>query len=196
VSVRKEALERLAQAAVKKVDDWGWTGGKPGEITGGEYIKAYKKATNAAEDAVEAAGFKRYSTQPEPDEIYWSVIDKEVGTMPDDFAKQLSDGAEKLKIHRGFLKYASLDSLVPVASDFAKLERAGVPRKWTGKVFPALKAYERNTGIGGTDLAEDLPQKLSNFMRPLTNDQRAEFLALLPEWYGSLDDLAAAARNL
>lgn len=39
MSAKGEAIERLAKAAVKVVDDWGWKGGKPGEITGGKYMK-------------------------------------------------------------------------------------------------------------------------------------------------------------
>ena len=73
---------------------------------------------------------------------------------------------------------------------FYNLEKADIPRRYTGKVARA------HLDAGGGYINPDTAQKYSDLMRPMTDDQRDTFLALLPQWHGTLDELAEAARNL
>ena len=69
---------------------------------------------------------------------------------------------------------------------FARMEKADIPREWTGKTMNA--ALQSQIPVS--------PNFLSDTMRPMTNDQRETFLSLLPEWTESLEDLADLARNI
>jgi hypothetical protein len=76
---------------------------------------------------------------------------------------------------------------------FDTLEKAGIPREWTGRVYKALRADDHPINV--LDRVEDSAQAISDAMRPMTNDQRETFLALLPEWTESLDDLVNAVKT-
>jgi len=39
MSVKREGLERIAKGVAKVADDWGWKGGKEGEVTGTMYVQ-------------------------------------------------------------------------------------------------------------------------------------------------------------
>jgi hypothetical protein len=97
--------------------------------------------------------------------------------------------------------------------DFEILETADIPREWTGKLMSSfgdsgIVGAMKKSGIDvrGSDYRarQNFVDSLSNTMRSLyvkgdpglTKERRETFLALLPEWTESLDDLAALARNI
>jgi len=168
------SLADNADDVARVVDDWGWKGGKPGEITGGMFENLKKQ----------------FSTNPSK----YRELEKNVG-------QQYLRAVESGKLPTiGWDR--DVDQLM---GDFATLERADIPRAWTGKIvstapldywpqYPALSQFKvSSTGPFAYQRAAD---ELSKAMRPMTNDQRKTFLTMLPEWYGSLDDLANAARSL
>lgn len=76
---------------------------------------------------------------------------------------------------------------------FYELEKADIPRAWTGEVFAAL--YKRH-GMRGIWWPTGASNTVSALMKPMTNDQRTTFLQLLPTWKGDLDKLASVAKKL
>ena len=96
--------------------------------------------------------------------------------------------------------------------DFYIMEKAGVPRKLTGKLISDLRGpgglYEnqafKNMFVGSPSMegltelnryARALGLTLRD-MKGMTNDQRETFLQLLPRWTGSMQSAAAAAKKL
>ena len=160
-SARLEALKKM----VPKVDDWGWKGGKEGEITG---IEFFKKAES-------------------------------LKSNPNDTALLLQQVGDQLSAFSGTGMPLARGRTARLMEDFENLELADIPRKWTGKIMKAsggdLSRLGRKFGSQITG-PKDIAISISDTMRPMTNDQRETFLALLPDWSGSLDDLAEAARNL
>jgi hypothetical protein len=78
---------------------------------------------------------------------------------------------------------ADSSSLDRVYRGFAKLESADVPREWTGRSMDAILRSK----------TEVRPKEFSSLMRNLNDEQREAFLGLLPNWEGSLDELARTA---
>jgi hypothetical protein len=188
---RMEALQKMLPKAAK-ADDWGWKGGKPGELTGGEYTQAL--------DSVESEALRET---------------KKHFNIPEDVKDYNPYGGEKQRRFYETKRINAMDSYVREADrqlsnlypsgldtdettlammSFDSLEKAGIPREWTGRVYKALGEDTHPVDI--LDRAEDSAQAISDNMRQLTNDQRETFLSLLPEWSGSIDDLAEAARSL
>jgi hypothetical protein len=95
-------------------------------------------------------------------------------------------------------KEAGIPSALHMAGRFAKLEEADIPREWTGKVLMAIKQRERSNIYGRpADRIGTSPYTgISRIMRPMTNEQRETFVSLYPEWEGTLEELANAARLL
>jgi hypothetical protein len=186
-----EAMDALG-AVAKKADDWGWKGGKPGEITGGMLSKTRIDSPD-----------RRW---------YQSNIQRQLVDLTE---RKPSSGVSK--------NYARLKSYVPseaefnIANDFSRLESAGVPREWTGKVLGALydlgltrsnnpaptnllRLGSDNPGVFGVGRgASGIPmiaEQVSDLMRPMTNDQRTVFVGLLPDWDDSIESLAKTVRNI
>lgn len=192
-------------------DDWGWKGGKPGEITSKDYWKKrdiIEKMgdTAAAEVRLEKLDNKvieQFSKSKYPhirgDEYSWS---REQG--PDEMMRM-----------------------------FASIEEAGVPRKWSGRFAEVtlkgdsfydysmidrmadhmksmtdaqrktyLDTVEKITEAWGELLPGETSEETGRFVaeaakaaQELTPSQLEEYWALLPEWTESLDDLANAVKN-
>jgi hypothetical protein len=183
--IGEEVVEGMAKsaapkAAAKTADDWGWKGGKPGEITGSEYENARRSLTDLFGNTTKTNRAKLYK-------LNQKLLDQVSGS-----------GLENRFMHS-------------LAGDFADLEQAGVPREWTGKVVKAVgrPLWEVADTSGASLLGKttqnartpivfssDIARGISDAMRSMTNSQRETFLSLLPEWTGSLDDLAKAAKLL
>jgi hypothetical protein len=137
--------------------DWGWRGAKPGEISGGQFLKDHPVGSKEAFD--------------------WQQR----------FAKQIDP-----------INYAELEPH-QMANIFDSLERADIPRAWTGKVVenlglnfynvPALSKMTKSRHW--TEARSETAKYLSQAMRPLSNEGREMLLKMLPSWEGSLDDLAS-----
>lgn len=169
-----------AKKATKVVDDWGWKGGKKGELTGTEFKS--KKFGSPEYESGKAQGIKQLSATS---------------------AKK--PGSPIATNYANMLKQVSADeAAVNSLNDFAKLEEAGIPREYTGRVLNAM--YKRAQGktrmpinlarVTYMEKGNFTPDKISKKLALLTAEQRDTLLSLLPEWEGSLDDLANAAKNL
>lgn len=178
MSARDDAIEKLAKVA----DDWGWKGGKPGEVTGTNVVMQMSLPKSPSRDQKLAQLTYRMYEQLEKTKN--PVIRDEV-----------------MRIWESYGMNAA-------ARDFAKkfytLEKADIPREWTGKVLAALDnsldksglEYNRLLGYKYNRSADGLAKGISDLMRPMTNDQREAFLNLLPRWTGSLETAASAAKKL
>jgi len=166
---RKDALESLLPKAAKAGDDWGWKGGKPGEVTGGDYMRM--RGTIGPDSAPASDNLK-----------LWRKMDAQI-------ARAVKSG-----------KLPEIAGTPTWMRRFAEAEEADIPREWTARV---VKAYSSISPFSQRELFKSVdksPQpflsQISEALRPMTNDQRSTFLALLPEWTESLDDLAEAVRTL
>jgi hypothetical protein len=182
-ATRLEALKKM----VPKADDWGWKGGKMNEITGNQYIHI----SPYYEEGTHSLARRQLHTAAKEGKLLNDVLS--MPTKADTYQRSIQD-----------------DEVSRVMSDFALLENADIPREWTGKIVSAFGGRVPRNGAEGVDrLIGDIPvgmgttsyrdivaTKVSDIMRPMTNDQRETFIALLPEWSGSLDELADAARSL
>jgi hypothetical protein len=157
-------------------DDWGWKGGRPGEVTAGSLKYDY------------------------PDLI---ALGKQLSQNPE---KPLAKIAMSETVEGGVKRPRQEWEIgASVIDELKALEEADVPREWTGKVAAAaynmLKGRDNQRAMRLLENPRDfyaykqLPERLSRAMRPMTNDQRETFLALLPEWTESLDDLVNAVKT-
>jgi hypothetical protein len=141
--------------------DWGWRGAKPGEISGVDYFKNFPRSPAKAR---EWEG--KFASQVDPiNNLDWT---------PDE-----------------------------VADVFYSLENAGIPREWTGRVVkdlgldfakfsPKVKAdVDVAWREPWQETTSRFAKELSSSMRPLSNEGREMLLKMLPDWEGSLDDLAS-----
>jgi len=205
VAARVQAVTRMAGDASKKVaskvDDWGWKGGKPGEVTGKTWDADVTKRWNDLAISTNARARKQ--------------LEKHAAKNPS------SNIANNWKTLNQMLPESTYidEPTANILGDFDLLESADIPREWTGKVLNSLYEYGKQRIdsaafnlriIGDTNIPDTLAlfgpsgksgivsvaEKVSNAMRPMTNDQRETFLALLPEWTESLEDLAKAARTI
>jgi hypothetical protein len=196
------SLADNADDVARVVDDWGWKGGKPGEITGGEYMKRVEAGYGRAEKLrtmMEAQGMDEGRVA----EAYYRELDANVGALNKELAKQLRKSKDPY--YRTIGEHGSDSDLVDLMRSFRTLEQAGVPRKWTGKVarklpfdawnkYPALSEFALSAT--GPFSYSGAANKLSKAMETMSDEDINTFLALLPEWSGSLDELADAARSL
>lgn len=168
------AVKKAAKAVEDKVDDWGWKGGKPGEMTGTDFTQGLNMVVGSkGADKIHARA-----------------------------SKQISNAADKGKLPASLANNHSW-----AMREFTLAENAGIPRKWTGKVVKSLNPDNPVEFTGGgiktfTSRSNDRSgnpdtyNRVSKMMRAMTNEQRDTFVKLLPEWEGSLDDLANAAKSL
>jgi hypothetical protein len=176
MSAREEAIGRLAKVA----DDWGWKGGKPGELTGGEYQKRLDDLYQlySRNDGFERGFYNRWRREED------LLRDKMDAIIDDQVAKSKNFNLKKIVYQTGIEKFTM---------DMKELENAGIPREWTGKVWPAIQGQlQRKYDFVPPILA----QQVSDLMRPMTNEQRETFLNLLPRWTGTLETAASAAKKL
>jgi hypothetical protein len=172
---------------MSKADDWGWKGGKPGEITGGEFIKDYNSFNNYS---------KRTNIQKKASE-------------------QLDKASKSSPVGRMWkeLKDSTAGGEAFMMKNFRDLEAADFPREWTGKAFSLPNYYSYNDlniasqimrNLNNTerqkfiDIVVDLygdisPEGIGKIVKsPYTDD----ILKMLPQWEGSVDDLIKAVELL
>jgi hypothetical protein len=171
-----EAMDALG-AVAKKADDWGWKGGKKREITADVLSRRLDDAKNS----------------PDPDRVW-----EELGFLE---RGQLGRFAEKYPNSR-YGRHVSEVEYDPDLGQFdlseaeALLEqlnlaqKADIPRAWTGKVVNAVTSSPESM------LRRTSMYKLSDLMRPMTNDQRTVFVGLLPDWDDSIESLAKTVKNI
>lgn len=197
-----KAASKIADEGVEGVDDWGWKGGKEGEMSGRQYLSALQNNRRLIGT--------RYASGPD------SVLEKEALERG---RKQLLSAAEKNKeLGRIFTtvvekekalapKWKTLEDVqdevaLRLNSVLASLEDANVPRSYTGKLAAGWWNAGANAAkwLPSSDFqnygAKAIPGKLSELLSGMTNDQRETFLAMLPEWTDSLDELAEMARTV
>ncbi len=173
------AAEKIADEGVEAAGDWGWKGGKPGELTGGEY---HRRLDNL---------YDSYDQSDQIDRARWRTAeDKLRDELNFEIENQLAQSSSNIDS----ILFNRLDGDIDkFTTDMRELERAGIPREWTGKVWPAIQGQLQ---YPNDYVPPVIAQQVSDAMRPMTNDQREEFLALLPEWTESLEDLANAVKTL
>lgn len=182
VGDRVEAVKRMlgdaGEKVAEKADDWGWKGGKEGEITGQQFENALKVHRDN----------------------YGNVIPS-------------YKDADRKVIQRAYTQTEKMGrgDVRSLMGDFADLEQADVPREWTGRIMKAvgrplwevaddvgnqLLGSTTPSGLARIVMSRHIAEAISDAMRPMTNVQRETFVALLPEWTGTLDELADAARTI
>jgi hypothetical protein len=199
VEPRVAAIEKMLPKKTP-VDDWGWKGGKPGEIDANMYID-YTARLN------------------EPN--YGGLSQKEILKTDTQAHKQMT----KLT---GFDDLSD-DEVSTIMDSLWVLQQEGIPRAYTGKVYKSLLKRSDNDFESINDFVGSIGPEYSSLMSPMTNkqrttflefidtnptrnideagnavslmdsmtnEQRTTFLQLLPTWKGDLYKLANVARNL
>lgn len=201
--VAREGLGRLA----KSVDDWGWKGGKPGEITGKEYGNALSKYNQLVKygDRQNPEAMSLYSTL-EDGAMQWydAALKGKLGAdwkkTAEYYAGEFGD-VEKLSrsrnLRQAFLAGAPgtygtawFDAVSRISPRFAAFEELGVPRQFTGQLFRAMPTPIHRPSFANTKELVGAFKKLS------TDAERTTFLQLLPTWTQSIDKLASTAKKL
>lgn len=203
MTAREDAIRALAESA----DDWGWKGGKPGEITGGEYERALGKYNQLVKygDRDSPQALNLYKTL-EDGAMQWydSALRGKLGPdwkkKAEYYAGRFGD-VDKLsknnKLRQAFLRgtpgeygLSWLDEASKISLRFATFEEFGVPREFTGQLFRAMPQPIHGPTFANTTELVDAFKTLS------TNDQRETFLNLLPRWTGTMEQAASAAKRL
>ena len=208
----KEAVKRVADDVVEAADDWGWKGGRPGEITSKDYWKE--------RDIIEKMGDT-------------AAAEVRLGKLDNKVIEQFSKS--KYPHIRGdeysWSREQGPDEMMRM---FASIEEAGVPRKWSGRFAEVtlkgdsyydysmiekmadhmksmtdaqrktyLDTVEKITESWGELLPGETSEETGRFVaeaakaaQELTPSQLEEYWALLPEWTESLEDLSNAVRML
>lgn len=207
MSARDEAIGRLAKATKEAAGDWGWRGGKPGEITGNEFVDFVK------ENAPYVRGASIDETYANA--VRMAELDNALGDYDSyesfmDTVRQVKNQLSKSK-HKALVPYQTSDSLtendVAVMTAFKQLEDLDVPRKWTGKIVAAIEEapadldrllpnVQEEMFLTNDDYIGEVLKNVANYMRPMTEDQRGAFLQLLYRWTGTMEQAANAAKKL
>lgn len=190
VGDRVEAVKRMVgdagEKVVKKADDWGWTGPKSGEISGSEFVKMRDSVDNDVLETLKAEGLDENrmlsGDDMNPDYMTFAAArSQQLADLYDKAAKQLTPKFGKM----------SLSGVENTMETFAALERAGTPRKLTGKVV-------RRLGDIGLYVDDNFDaQKVREALRPLSESERDAFFEVLPQAANKLqstEDLPAMAR--
>lgn len=171
---RVAALGKMVSKPAKKIDDWGWKGGKPGEITGSQYFIEREKLKIPE---------YLYTPQDWDKKALNQVLSlKESDPIRSVFERRLINRLTYLPEDKA-TKHALDDTMM----DFAMLELSGVPRKWTGKILRA---------IGGAADDQVSVENISSLMRTMADSQREDFLRLLPRSKVPLETLAETVKRL
>lgn len=170
MSARDDAIKALAKVA----DDWGWKGGKPGEITAGQLAGLRAKGEDYRADKILRDHVERF---------YQKYPNSPLSTeMQRNGTKWINNTPLEIKLFEDVM---------------SALEQAGVPREWTGRLASVLPRPTVTSGITGKRrINPEEIERVSNLMRPMTNAQRETFLSLLPRWTGTLEQAASAAKKL
>lgn len=202
VGARVQAVQRMlsnATEAIPKVSDWGWKGAPKGKLSADDYIKIKEAAQEAAwiraqdylereidENDVRGMNIYYQDLEEIASERLLPIAKQWVrGGLPDYLVNRRAPGEKAIS--------ASVDDTDEVADAFKSLQNADIPWEYTGKVFKALAARD-NTPIPEISSVE--AYAISKAMEPMTHDQRSDFLSLLSDWEGSMEDLADAVVSL
>lgn len=207
MSAKREGLERLVKGVAEVADDWGWKGGKPGEITGNQFVDFVKENSPPIRGA---SIDEMYEDAVRMAEMDASLGDSDSYESFMDTVRQVKNQLSKSK-HKALVPYQASDSLtandVARMTAFKQLEDLDVPRKWTGKIVAAVEeapvdldrllpnVREEMFGTNDDYIGEVL-KNVVDYMRPMTDAQRQTFLNLLPRWTGTLEQAASAAKKL
>jgi len=204
-AARVQAVTRMAADASKKVaskvDDWGWKGGKPGEITGLSFTKQMADAYAGGNTKNVNALYKKARKQLGiPDEVADSVMVRKMY----EFSDMESAGIPRAytgKIYKkigDILTHANVASWVSHPKFIRGLDTPGI----TGMLSEQLKPLTHAQRLTAIDMLPTWPRSLDDLgktakeITKMTSDQKETFLSLLPEWTESLDSLYNAAKNI
>lgn len=193
VPERLAALSKMVSKPAKKADDWGWKGGKPGEVTGSELTSlSNRRDVGRYREAVHGEKYKYAKEDKQALEEATKKAVKQVNALrKKDPEHPLVRSYDLYKNTYGASpRQAALQATV---QHFQELERFGVPRRWTGKTVKAIDQTRRagNAGIGFS------PQNVAKAMEPMSDPQREMFLRILPSAkYETIEKTADIARGL
>jgi hypothetical protein len=202
IDALNEMVKKAGSKAADVVDDWGWKGGKPGEITGNILQSRIDEVRNRIPSSRYLGVFKHNAK--DLDAVANQLENSKNAQVRDYFNEQVRigvlTGGTKAQNKRSAARY--------MAEDFRTLEAADIPREWTGKAHGAFNRLRRSNPTEGLlqnyweDLSKEssparyIARLLSDTLRPMTNDQRQTFLDLLPRWTGTLETLATTAKKI
>jgi bisphosphoglycerate-dependent phosphoglycerate mutase len=183
VKLVREIAQEVGDAVSRKPKQtpWGWRGGKPGEITAGSVTE---------KDILRMEKLGKQIAKNE------GQLGQRAKSYLDETAKY-SSPSSNYSDHWHLAKHYH--------GAFQGLEKAGVPREFTGKVMVAaekeligwdLKRARQLMGTKNSLSYKELPQAISDALRPLSDEGRDYFLKMLPTWESSLDELAQAVSNI
>jgi hypothetical protein len=209
VKAPKAAAAKALDAIADTADDWGWKGGKPGEITGTEYRHALSKFNELAKygdrDSKQAKAL--YDTL-EKGAMQWydSALKGKLGTdwkstaehyartwgTPEELWRNAKNRSKFLGGTPGEYTLSWFQDVSRIAPRFEAFEKLGTPRKLTGQLFRSMP----RPMLSGSLLPYNTDEVVGAIKSLPSAEMRETFLALLPEWTGTLADLAAAAKAL
>ena len=250
-AARKEALGKM----LPKADDWGWKGGKPGEVSGTEWTKEYDRLWGIVRGMEKSKGAKSWyiiNDKARVDELYPFATEEQkdaviqLRNLYDRGVAQLTGQTKKGDRLSSFWKdnvtmsgyrqsgrspktlEGKWDATKNVMRVFADMEARGIPRDVTGKLFDMYRAILHNgllsrglfddfiagvKNIPATNRADFITKinKLQLYIgrralealaaigrsgETLTAEQREMFMALIPYWHMSVDDLLETVKLL
>jgi hypothetical protein len=163
VEPRVAAIEKMLPKKTP-VDDWGWKGGKPGELTGSGLTKTF----NVGE-------WSDPNNNPMIEALY-----------------------RKAQLQLFGKRTESLSNTVGAMDNFFLMERAGIPRAYTGKIYKKKLVNTRKAKAWLGEMPNsraidiyDVVESLAGMLEPLTHSQRLTAIDMLPTWSRSLGDLEA-----
>ena len=177
-----KAAAKIADEGVKVADDWGWKGGKPGEITGREYMRNLDIEPESLLPRLK----KDFDVNglDDADLLMNWFADLEEADVPRKWTGKI---AKKMwGSDSGIPLDDSNSGLLTVFKDISKYMRPMSNADRTTLVS-MLPNWERTVS--------DLPSTVKA-LKTLSSDQRETFMSLLPEWSGSIDDLAELTRTI
>jgi hypothetical protein len=172
---KQQAISRVAETPVAPatIDDWGWKGGKPGEISGDVM---YRDLTTTRPGS--------YDFHDQVDYLNNEVLDSFARKYPN------TDYAAYQKMATKGNAVPNPDRLIDLVTGFKVAQEAGIPRAWTGKVMGALDSKTREFWS-----ADDI-RDLSSVLKPLSNADREAVVASIPTWTRSIPELGTFIKQL
>ena len=204
VAARVQAVQRMladATEAAPKADDWGWKGAPEGRLSSKDVMAALQDAREEAYLRVAA----RRGGDFDADSSYGDaaeLIDEEMRLLPRNLGPILrqwhkggilDDALFFRNQPNGYVDPSMIDNM---AHSFENLEKADIPWEYTGKVYKAMNKFMGDVPPSERGITAREAQRLSDLLRPMTDDQRETFLTMLPEWVDSLEELAEMARTV
>lgn len=201
-AARKEALGKM----LPKADDWGWKGGKPGEISGTEWTNEYDRLWGIVRGMPKPAKAKNWyiiSDKDRVNELYPLATEEQkdavvqLRKLYDRGVAQLTGQTKKGAKLSPFWKQATRDASLYGRSAntlegkwdetkrlmriFADMEARGIPRDITGKLF---NMYSSNVD---KRIPKEILDEFIVGVKNIPAENRADFIAKLdkvPSWRG------------